>query len=133
MVHIKFSFIFLLQTNGYSYLLLFLLFFLANTIIIDWLPLLLQLKNYQLTGIVMTVKAENISSFRQQLRTLINESWVSLEECKSFDFVTTLFLTKRFFQVHSFGCSGCNLITSGDILAPVGAGRNHLFQESPIL
>ncbi|XP_022735218.1 protein BCCIP homolog isoform X3 [Durio zibethinus] len=33
-----------------------------------------ELKNYQLTGIVMAVKAENISSFRQQLRTLINES-----------------------------------------------------------
>ncbi|KAK8560733.1 hypothetical protein V6N13_026169 [Hibiscus sabdariffa] len=33
-----------------------------------------ELKNYQLTGIVMAVKAEDISSFRQQLRTLINES-----------------------------------------------------------
>ncbi|XWS13311.1 hypothetical protein CRYUN_Cryun36dG0026600 [Craigia yunnanensis] len=33
-----------------------------------------ELKNYQLTGIVMAVKAENISSFRQQLHTLINES-----------------------------------------------------------
>ncbi|XWS09263.1 hypothetical protein CRYUN_Cryun40dG0070800 [Craigia yunnanensis] len=33
-----------------------------------------ELKNYQLTGIVMAVEAENISSFRQQLHTLINES-----------------------------------------------------------
>ncbi|XP_022761804.1 protein BCCIP homolog isoform X3 [Durio zibethinus] len=33
-----------------------------------------ELKNYQLTGIVMAVKAENISSFQQQLHTLINES-----------------------------------------------------------
>lgn len=33
-----------------------------------------ELKNYQLTGIVMAVKAEDISSFRQQLHALINES-----------------------------------------------------------
>ncbi|KAK8684885.1 hypothetical protein V6N13_040899 [Hibiscus sabdariffa] len=33
-----------------------------------------ELKNYQLNGIVMAVKAEDISSFRQQLHTLINES-----------------------------------------------------------
>ncbi|XVF28965.1 hypothetical protein REPUB_Repub15cG0078900 [Reevesia pubescens] len=33
-----------------------------------------ELKNYQLTGIVMAVKAENISSLQQKLRTLINES-----------------------------------------------------------
>ncbi|XWS22297.1 hypothetical protein CRYUN_Cryun29cG0022000 [Craigia yunnanensis] len=33
-----------------------------------------ELKDYQLTGIVMAVKAENVSSFRQQLQTLINES-----------------------------------------------------------
>ncbi|KAA3454690.1 protein BCCIP-like protein [Gossypium australe] len=33
-----------------------------------------ELKNYQLTGIVMAVKAEGISSFRQQLHALINES-----------------------------------------------------------
>ncbi|KAE8670287.1 Protein BCCIP-like protein [Hibiscus syriacus] len=33
-----------------------------------------ELKDYQLNGIVMAVKAEGISSFRQQLRTLISES-----------------------------------------------------------
>ncbi|KAL4295392.1 hypothetical protein GQ457_12G002360 [Hibiscus cannabinus] len=33
-----------------------------------------ELKNYQLNGTVMAVKAEDISSFRQQLHTLINES-----------------------------------------------------------
>ncbi|XP_017975220.1 PREDICTED: protein BCCIP homolog isoform X1 [Theobroma cacao] len=33
-----------------------------------------ELKNYQLTGIVMAVEAKNISSFRQQLHTLINDS-----------------------------------------------------------
>ncbi|XWS35219.1 hypothetical protein CRYUN_Cryun21dG0107300 [Craigia yunnanensis] len=32
------------------------------------------LKNYQLTGIVIVVEAENVSSFRQRLLTLINES-----------------------------------------------------------
>ncbi|OMO55470.1 BCP1 family [Corchorus olitorius] len=33
-----------------------------------------ELKNYQLKGIVMAVKAENISSFRQQLHALLQES-----------------------------------------------------------
>ncbi|XP_021290290.1 protein BCCIP homolog isoform X2 [Herrania umbratica] len=33
-----------------------------------------ELKNYQLTGIVMAIEAKNVSLFRQQLHTLINES-----------------------------------------------------------
>ncbi|GLT24849.1 hypothetical protein SLA2020_000170 [Shorea laevis] len=33
-----------------------------------------ELRNYQLTGLVMAVKAENISTFREQLRSLIDES-----------------------------------------------------------
>lgn len=35
---------------------------------------LLQLKNYQLMGLVMVVEAEKIPIFRQQLKSLINES-----------------------------------------------------------
>jgi hypothetical protein len=34
----------------------------------------LQLRNYKFMGLVMVVEAEKISAFRQELKSLINES-----------------------------------------------------------